>query len=161
MPRHRTALIIVVPEAEPAVAELRLVHDWSAALGVPAHVTILFPFAPSESVEEDALADLVAMHSRFAFELASVEHFGEDVTYLAPVPAEPFAALTRAVTARWPSYPPYEGAVDEVIPHLTVGECRLDFDPPLPIACFAADVVLLEEEEPAGRWRLRRRFPLG
>jgi 2'-5' RNA ligase len=154
-------LIIVVPEAEPSVAELRLAHDSSAALGVPAHVTILFPFAPPESVDEDALADLLAMHSRFAFELASVEHFGEDVTYLAPAPAEPFAELTRAVTARWPSYPPYAGAHDEVTPHLTVGECRLDFDPPLPIACFAADVVLLEEEEPAGRWRLRRRFPLG
>ena len=44
MPR-RTALIVEVPEAEPAVGALRLEHDRSAARGVPAHITILFPFA--------------------------------------------------------------------------------------------------------------------
>jgi 2'-5' RNA ligase len=153
-------LVIAVPEAEPHVAALRLVHDSSAALGVPAHVTILFPFAPPESVDEEALAGLVASHSAFAFELASVEHFGEDVTYLAPVPADPFSVLTRAVAARWPDYPPYEGVHDEVVPHLTVGEARLELAPPLPISCEAREVLLLEEE-PGGHWRLRRRFPLG
>lgn len=161
MPRRRTALIVAVPEAEPHVAELRLAHDRSAALGVPAHVTILFPFAPPELVDEEALAELFAAQSAFAFELASVEHFGEDVTYLAPSPARPFVELTRAVVARWPEHAPYEGAHEEVVPHLTVGERRLELSPPLPISCGADDVLLLEEDEPEGRWRTRRRFPLG
>ena len=143
------------------MAELRLVHDSSAALGVPAHITILFPFAPPESVDEDAVAGLVASHPAFTFELASVEHFGDDVTYLAPVPAAPFGALTRAVAACWPDYPPYEGVHDEVIPHLTVGEARLELEPPLPISCRASEVLLIEEEEPGGHWRVRRSFPLG
>jgi 2'-5' RNA ligase len=161
MPRLRTALIISVPEAEPHVAELRNAHDTSAALGVPAHITILFPFAPADAVDEDAVAELVSSHPIFAFELASVEHFGDDLTYLAPVPAEPFVELTRAVAARWPAYPPYEGLHDDPTPHLTVGECRLELDPPLPLACRANEVLLLEEEEPGGRWRGRRRLPLG
>jgi 2'-5' RNA ligase len=160
MPRHRTALVIVVPEAEPHVAELRLAHDASAARGVPAHITILFPFAPPDAVDEEGIRELIASHRAFAFELATVEHFDDGVTYLAPVPAEPFAQLTRAVAARWPAYQPYEGLHDEVTPHLTVGECRLDLDPPLPLSCRAHEVALLEEEEPGGRWRLRRRFPL-
>src|SRR6185312_14804244 len=54
MPR-RTALIVAVPEAETAVGALRREHDSSAALGVPAHVTILFPFLPPERVDQDAL----------------------------------------------------------------------------------------------------------
>jgi 2'-5' RNA ligase len=161
MPRCRTALVVVVPEAERWVAKPRLAHDSSAALGVPAHITILFPFLPPEAIDEDAVAELLALHPAFPFELGSVDHFGEAVTYLAPVPAEPFVELTRAVAARWPCYPPYEGAHDEVTPHLTVGQCRLELELPLPISCLASDVALLEETEPSGRWRVRRRFPLG
>jgi 2'-5' RNA ligase len=158
---RRTALIVAVPEAEPHVAELRLAHDSSAPLGVPAHITILFPFAPAGELDEDAVGELLARHSAFDFQLASVEHFDNGVTYLAPVPSEPFAALTQAVARRFPAYPPYEGAFETVIPHLTVGETRLQLAPPLPIACRAREVVLIEEDEPGGRWRERRRFPLG
>jgi 2'-5' RNA ligase len=158
---RRTALIVAVPEAEPHVAELRLAHDSSAPLGVPAHITILFPFAPAGELEEDAVGELLAAHSAFDFQLGSVEHFDNGLTYLAPVPSEPFAALTRAVTERWPAYPPYEGTIETVIPHLTVGETMLELDPPLPIACRAREVVLIEEDEPGGRWQERRRFPLG
>jgi hypothetical protein len=161
MPRRVTALIVAVPEAEAHVADLREAHDSSAPLGVPAHITILYPFAPPETVDEEALAGLIASQGAFSFELATVEHFGDEITYLAPVPAEPFSRLTRAVAARWPEYPPYEGAHDDPTPHLTVGECRLELAPPLPIACRAREVLLLEEEEPGGRFRLRRRLPLG
>jgi hypothetical protein len=157
---RRTALIVAVPEAEPHVSHLRLVHDSSAALGVPAHITILFPFAPAGEVDEDAVGELLAAHSAFDFSLASVEHFDDGATYLAPVPSAPFVALTRAVAERWPAYPPYEGRVETVIPHLTVGETGLELDPPLPIACRAGEVVLIEEDE-RGRWLERRRFPLG
>src|SRR6185312_17562283 len=64
----RTALIVVVPEAEPAVRELRLAHDWSAALGVPAHITILFPFAAPAEIDEAGIADVVASVRAFEFE---------------------------------------------------------------------------------------------
>jgi len=156
-------LIIAVPESEASVAELRLAHDSSAPLGVPAHITILFPFAPPGDVDEEALERLVAEHSAFDFQLASLEHFDDGVTYLAPVPFEPFVALIRAVAERWPAYPPYEGMfeVDAVIPHLTIGETPLELDAPLPIACRAREVTLIEQDESGERWRVRRRFPLG
>jgi 2'-5' RNA ligase len=160
MPRRVTALIVAVPEAEPHVAALRQAHDSSAPLDVPAHITILYPFAPPEAVDEETLAGLIASHPAFSFELATVEHFGDAVTYLAPVPAEPFSRLTRTIAARWPEYPPYEGAHEDPTPHLTVGECRLELVLPLPLLCHAHEVLLLEEEEPGGRFRVRRRLPL-
>lgn len=158
MPR-RTALIIAVPEAEPAVAALRLRHDPMARLGVPAHITIHFPFAPADSVPEDAVTGLLAGRTAFAFELASVEHFGDDVTYLAPDPAAPFCELIAASAERWPEYPLYDGAhhVDEIVPHLTVGLARLELQLALPIACIAHAVTLLEEDD-EGSWHVRRRF---
>jgi hypothetical protein len=42
----QSALIIEVPEAEPAVARCREHLDASDALGVPAHITVLAPFMP-------------------------------------------------------------------------------------------------------------------
>lgn len=149
----------MVPEAEPAVAALRLRHDPMARLGVPAHITIHFPFAPAEAVDEDAVAELVARRTAFPFELASVEHFGQDVTYLAPHPAAPFCELIEASEARWPEYPRYDGAYGEIVPHLTVGLARLELQLSLPIACVGRAVTLLEEGAD-GRWSIRRRFDL-
>ena len=157
-----TALIVAVPEAENVVGALRLRHESSAALGVPAHVTILFPFVPRVQLDEELLAGLVAAHVVFDFELASLETFpGSEVVYLAPVPAEPFAELTTAVWRRWPDFPPYEGVHEVVIPHLTVSDSgRLDVELELPIAARAREVTLIEEADD-GRWAERRRFALG
>src|SRR3954451_4826007 len=104
MPR-RTALIVEVPEAEPQVGDLRLQHDSSAALGVPAHVTILFPFAEVEDVEEDALAELFAKFPAFDFELDRVERFDDGLVWLHPEPSLRFSDLTAAVWQRWPDHP--------------------------------------------------------
>jgi 2'-5' RNA ligase len=158
MPR-RTALVVAVPEAEPAVAALRLQHDPMARLGVPAHFTIHFPFAPPDAVDEDVVAALLAERPAFAFDLASVEYFDDDVTYLAPRPTAPFRELIEATAARWPEYPLYDGAFDEIVPHLTVGLARLELRLDLPIACVARAVTLLEEGGD-GRWSTRRRFEL-
>jgi hypothetical protein len=159
MPR-RTALIVAVPEAEQAVGAYRLAHDWSAGVGVPAHLTVLFPFVPPEAVDEAAIGSVVAQVPAFAFALAAVERFADGTVWLRPDPSAPFTALTRAVWERWPEHPPYEGAHDEVIPHLTVSEEPIDVAIDLPIQARATHVTLIEEDE-GGRWHERARFPLG
>jgi hypothetical protein len=158
MPR-RTALIVEVVEAEPTVYELRLQHDWSAARGVPAHVTILFPFVDGPNVDEGALADLFARFPVFDFTLDRVEQFDDGTVWLHPEPSLPFVDLTAAVAQRWPDCPPYEGAFDEVIPHLTVSDTPIDVPFGGSIAARATDVSLFEEG-PDGSWSRRRRFPL-
>ena len=115
----RTALIVAVPEAEAVVGELRLrARPVGAALGVPAHITILFPFLAPPEVDEDALAELIAVHA-FDFELAAVETSPTAHASSHPTPRAVRRA-DAAVWQRWPDHPPYEGALDEVIPHLTV-----------------------------------------
>lgn len=160
MPR-RTALIAVVPEAEPHVGELRLQYDSSAARGVPAHITILFPFVDAEEVDHAALAELFGRFRAFDFVLDRVARFESgDAVWLHPEPTAPFVDLTAAVWQRWPDHPPYEGEFDEPIPHLTVSEQAIDVQVPLPIASRVTEVTLIEEAED-GRWTALRTFPLG
>jgi 2'-5' RNA ligase len=158
---RRTALIVAVPEAEAAVGALRLAHDPSAALGAPAHITILFPFAPPDEIDDDALREVFAAQPAFDFVLDRVECFAEGPVWLHPEPSEPFVALINAVWRTWPEFPPYEGLHDEPIPHLTVSKQPLEIDVTLPIAARASHVTLIEQEEPGGRWATRLRFPLG
>jgi 2'-5' RNA ligase len=156
----RTALIVPVPEAEAQIGELRLAHDSSAARGVPAHVTILFPFLETGELDEAAVADLIAEYPAFDFELDRVERFPDGTTWLGPSPSTPFVDLTAAVWQRWPERPPYEGAFDEVIPHVTISETPIDVELQLPIAARAREVTLIEEDEPSGRWTARLHLPL-
>lgn len=155
----RTALIVVVPEAEDAVGTYRLEHDWSASRGVPAHLTVLFPFADSEAVSESALNELFASRQAFSFSLDRVET-GAGMTWLVPSPPEPFLDLTRLVWDRWPEYPPYEGAHTVLAPHLTVSYTVIDVEIRLPIASVATEVTLIEEQ-PDEMWRVRATFTLG
>jgi hypothetical protein len=166
---RRSALIVEVPEAEPLVGSWRARYDWSAQHGVPAHVTVLFPFVPVERFNDELFAELrslFASQRSFEFELPRVERFPE-VAWLAPEPSEPFSRLTELVFERWPDYAPYEGIHETVIPHLTVAEGGLelqdevetDLTPALPVAAKAREVTLIEEL-PFGHWQTRERFRL-
>jgi hypothetical protein len=126
MPR-RTALIVPVPEAEPAVSELRLEHDpalhgWGCPRTSRSSSRSLR--RTSSTIPRSRRCSRPSACSRSS--LAAVGRFGDDVTYLAPRPAQPFVDLIAAVTARWPEYPPYEGIHETVVPHLTLGHGRLD-----------------------------------
>jgi hypothetical protein len=53
--------MVVVAEAEPVVARLRFQLDPVARLGVPAHVTVLFPFIPASGIRNDVMVRLAAL----------------------------------------------------------------------------------------------------
>jgi 2'-5' RNA ligase len=165
----RSALIVAVPEAEPLVGEWRAKHDWSAQHGVPAHITLLFPFVPAEELDEHllgSLRDLFASQAAFSFHLPRVARFPE-VVWLAPEPAQPFKELIKLIVSGYPDYPPYEGAHEEVIPHLTVAEGGPELQnqvdaaltSSLPVEAEARAVTLLVENE-TGHWRSGELFPL-
>ena len=122
--RGDSALLVPIPEAEPLIGDLRLKHDAVTALGIPAHVTVLFPFISASQIDasaHDALSGLFAGIPTFAYHFERAGRFDHTTVFLAPEPASAFSALTSAVTRRWPEYQPYGGAYGEVIPHLTVG----------------------------------------
>jgi 2'-5' RNA ligase len=115
-------LLATVAEAEPLVEHWRRRFDASAAAGIPAHVTVLFPFLNIELISPAVIGDLatlIAGHGPFTVRFDECGRF-PNVLYLAPTPGQPLCALTESIAARWPEAPPYGGQFAEVIPHLTV-----------------------------------------
>lgn len=171
--RPQTALVIEIPEAEPALASLRVSLDPSAALGVPAHVTVLFPFVPADELHNgvlDRIAAVVGTVPRFPYRFSRTAWFDDRVVFLAPDDEAPFRRLTDRVWAEFPAYPPFEGAFADVVPHLTVGQnqpvevlraAQEDAQARLPIEGTASEVLLLAQEVAGRRWERRARFLLG
>jgi len=159
----RSGLIVTVPQAEPAVSAWRSQLDPMAALGVPAHLTVLFPFVPPAGIDEatrTTLRELLSSVTTFDFSLVATRWFADTVVWLAPDPDAPFRVLTQAVADAFPAYPPYGGQFPDPVPHLTIADRgppeamhapEQQLQPALPIRSTARSVTLLTEL-PTGRW---------
>lgn len=156
----QTALLVEIPEAQPAVGAWRARFDTSAAVGVGPHVTVLFPFLalPSITAAERAdLATVVAAEPAFTVTFGGFGTFPAAgprpaVLHLVPTPGGPFRRLTAAIAARWRQCPPYAGEVDDPIPHLTVTgtappdqveAARRAIEPRLPITAAVGAVRMI------------------
>ncbi len=175
MTSHESALVALVPAAEDIVKPFRDRFDPTAAAGVPAHITLLYPFkAPGDidDVVTDRLRDCFSRSAPIRFSFGEVKRFPGGVLYLAPKPAEPFRQLTLSVWKLYPEWPPYGGKWPEITPHLSiasVGEDALltaiesEFAEAsrgrLPITSVVSDVSLMMSH--AGRWTKKMSFPMG
>lgn len=175
-----TAVIVALPAAEPVVGVHRQRLDSSAPWGIPAHITVLYPFLAPEAVDDAvvaALAEAVRSVPAFDCRLVDTAWFDRDVLWLRPDPAEPFRRLTGAVWRAFPDSPPYAGEHDGDTPHLTVGERAVAVAQGLDDGCLQraeaqvraglplhqrVDHALLVAGSPAPRaWRTLHRLPLG
>ena len=167
-----TAIAIPLPELGPAIDDIRREHTNAGAEGVPAHVTLLVPFADSESLSPGDIATAATIVGRFpAFDVAfeTFRYFDADeaVLYLAPEPSEPFVRIIEALVEAFPAYPPYGGVYSDHVPHVTVAvgeranlerfERQLASRLPLVARVEAAWLFQRDAEE---RWHARDAFPL-
>jgi 2'-5' RNA ligase len=167
-----SALVVNVPEAEPYVGALRERFDPVAKLGVPAHITVLYPFIPPEQITDTVLRKLRGVLSSltpFDFRLVRIARF-PTALYLAPEPAQPFVGLTERIMRAFPEYPPYGGQYDSIVPHLTVAQAgtaehdvaEAELIAALPsrvgIEASCNEVVLIENS--SGRWERMHSFRL-
>jgi hypothetical protein len=168
-----SALIIEVPEAEPAVSEPRWRLDANARLGVPAHITVLFPFMPPAHIDAAVLrrlTDVFAAAPAFEHRLVATNWFGKDVLWLAPEDNGPFRSLTEAAHREFPQYPPFGGQFKDVVAHLTIADrCPLEqmqaaehlVHQHLPISGVARRVSLMIQADAGGGWTRGSSFTLG
>lgn len=165
----QTGLIVKIPEVERAVCGWRERLDPSARAGVPAHVTVLFPFLEESRIDalvHSALADTLNSHRAFDLRFERCGHFPE-VLYLVPEPDTQLRQLTQAIADRWPETPPYGGQFAEVIPHLTVAqlqepavldEVEADLLGNLPVTAHVSSVELVVHD--GTKWQERASFAL-
>jgi len=168
-----TALICRVPESERYIGRYRERFDPPARRNVPAHVTILYPFMPSEDVDAQVLGRLAAITRgvrAFDYRLAEIRRFPASL-YLAPQPDISFAALTAAVFREFPDYPPFAGKFTTVVPHVTVAHadepqlCEIEVELRIAlasgggVAARCSEMILIEYS--SGRWEVMQSFALG
>jgi 2'-5' RNA ligase len=165
----------VVPEAEAVVRPFRDQYDPSAAAGVPAHITLLYPFKAPDEVGDivlDKLRDCFACLEPIQFSLGKIQRFPVGVLHLAPEPDDPFRQLTLSIWNLFPETPPYGGKWPDIIPHLSLaqlaneqqltaiaGDFAKASQGKLPIHAIASEVALMENR--SGRRRVRAMFGLG
>ena len=167
-----SAVVVLVPEAEPVVGAHRARLDWSAERGVGAHVTVLYPWVPPARIDVDALERLhaaVAGMAGFDAELARTSWFGQDVLWLAPEPVDRFRSLVEAVAAAFPEHPRYEGRFADVVPHLTVADqgsyddklaAEREVRTGLPVRTRVAGLHVLAGSDQPASWRTVATVPL-
>jgi 2'-5' RNA ligase len=172
-----SALIVVAAamqtqgRMQDVVRDLRARYDPSAALGVPPHITVLYPFVPPDQIDSKVLVEIrraVSNMRAFEFALAKAGRFAA-TAYLAPEPSEPFVELTRSIMRGFPTYPPYAGEHAGIEPHLTVSNGSADdaiiahaalieaIAESGPIHAICDALVLIENA--SGRWKNMYVFP--
>jgi 2'-5' RNA ligase len=96
-------VIVAVPDvADPVDRWREQTCNDKPSIGVPAHITLLFPFAPATQLDRPmiaSLAEVVGEVDAFEFALGKTSRFPTTL-YLAPEPASPFIELNSRTLCR-------------------------------------------------------------
>lgn len=115
----QTALLVPVPVADPLLAAAARSNPAAVRAGVPAHVSLAYPFVTLEEVPEARswLRDFAELQPHVTLDLTEARQ-GPGWVYL---PAAQMAPLVAATRARWPRLVPYDGRFGEnPEPHVTL-----------------------------------------
>ncbi len=168
-----TGLIVPVPEFESFIRHHRTFNDAVSPEGVPAHLTLLYPFLPPLGCKEAhrEVAEFFAEVEPFEFKLTEVGWFDERVVFLAPEDPSPFVSLTERLIEHWDVCIPYGGRHGGAhVPHLTLG---IEGTPEemaslaeaaerlLPVSCVADQAWLMIGTPRPAEWNIAAKFPFG
>jgi 2'-5' RNA ligase len=133
-----------------------------ASLGVPPHITLLWPWvsAPVQDHELERLRKVVTLSTTFDVTFDRVGTFPNGTIFLGLEDARPTVTLMRAVQDEFPDCLPYDGEFADVepVPHVTIckpwnsdsprdfaGEIRAELAGHLPICLRVREAVVMEE----------------
>jgi len=166
-----SALIVAFPDIEAVVGDLRQRLDPSATWGVPAHVTVLYPFLPPEMLRSLDLAKIEEVASTtpaFPIQFTRTSWFANQVLWLPPDPDGPLRQLSARLYAAYPQCPPYGGAISDPVPHLTVAdganialmsEAEDVVAGRLPLSTVATELTVMTGSRAPGSWQTLAAFP--
>ncbi|MEB3368890.1 2'-5' RNA ligase family protein [Saccharopolyspora mangrovi] len=165
----KTGVVVPVPGAQPLLDAVAERCPDTVRTGVPAHLSLLYPFVPAAELDQQAdsaLTGVFARASPLSVTFAGIVRSGGFLA-LRPEPADGVAALASAVRSRWPEVVPYGGRYD-ADPHLTVamrtteqraGAIERELLPNwVPLSAELREAWLVEFD---GQWRVRSRSPFG
>lgn len=134
-----------------------------ASLGVPPHITLLYPWrnAPLKNSDLQQLEEILVAFEPFDLCFDRVGTFEGGVVYLALKDERAPREMMKAIFAAFPNTPPYSGTLTDPSPHLTVAKCspeslsnlsdEIAEALSLPMTFHVSEIVIMEERED-GRW---------
>jgi 2'-5' RNA ligase len=164
--------VIIRAHLPAALERLRRRGVGDALAGLPAHLTMLYPFVEPGRLRSDVrrrLAAAAAGTPPFEYRLTGAATW-PDTIYVAVDPAAPFVALQRTLTEAFPTFPIYGTDPGfEFVPHVTIAEGPPTGDPgplddpawrSLPRLGRVASIEVIARP-PDAPWRTIWRLPLG
>lgn len=144
----QSAVLIVPPNSVQAfAAPLRRRFQQETWMHIPAHLTLLVPFAPPDHLDDAILRLEAALTGEAPFSI-TLDHYGRfpRAIYLEPHDPQPMLGLYRRLANAFPEYPVYGGEYGpDLVPHLTLARFEADSDvkavrlPPAPDLSFTVD----------------------
>lgn len=169
----QSVIVIPAPSADPVIGKWRKKYDHVALHGIPSHITLLFPFKDSGTINEEIIQKLervLLTSKQFEYTLEKVSTF-PGVIYLEPSPRERFIKITKDIVHVFPENLPYEGKYKGINPHATIAQIRdiektdslkkqieEDISKSFPIHCVAKEARLMIKDE-KGEWHVHSKFP--
>jgi 2'-5' RNA ligase superfamily len=142
---------------------------------IPLSVTLLYPFASREELDEELgmLRTFFASRHPLGFDIARVAQWedGSRAVYGVPEPEQALRSTMRALWELFPEFPPYGGA-DDPPPHAsltldggdhpeeTLARVERRLEGILPVHFHVREAVLMEERKP-DVWQVRETFAFG
>ncbi|WP_022886538.1 2'-5' RNA ligase family protein [Glaciibacter superstes] len=171
-PGAESAIVVEFPSLDEHVDSYRNQLDPSRAWGMPAHVTLLYPFVAPSDLNEEFLGRVessLAGVTPFDVSFFEVKWFGDQVVWLHPSPSLPLKVMTDRLMAEFPTLKPYGGAITVPIPHLTVGDgADLDklksvasrLEAVLPLSAHVTTVSIMSGSNLPNSWSVIKRIEL-
>jgi hypothetical protein len=172
----RTAVTLFLHEQAPELANAHNeLYPMRVDEGIPLSITLLYPFAPRDELDEDLLGMLrnfFASRSPLSFDVTRVAQWeGGGAVYGVPEPDGELRDMMRALWELFPEFPPY-GKAGDPPPHMSLTLDGGD-DPEatlarvnerlaglLPAHFDVREAVLMGEHE-TDRWELVETFAFG
>jgi 2'-5' RNA ligase len=166
-PSALTALVIAV-RLPPGLEALRMRSIRDAPDGVPAHITLLYPFADESQIDATvrAVVERIVARHRVGILTLGERRLFPDTIYASVEPDAPLRALQAELAGAFPELPLYGGA-HAFEPHVSIVEGpSVDGSPDaadaawqeLPTTAMVDAVELITNRD--GRWAMRHRFPM-
>ncbi len=174
MSARESAIGISVPELADLIDHWRVPSVAAAALGVPPHITLLYPWRPAPLHISDLAeaASAVAGVAPFTLTFRRLGRF-PGVLFLHPEPGIILRDVMWRLAAAFPDTPLYGGQFADAVPHLTVAQAATEdalagietevtahLASHVPIEVTVRELAVMEESEDR-QWTHRSTIRLG
>ena len=125
--RHRvvTSVVVMAPlEVQAVVAPIMQQFALENLINLPAHITVLYPFAPPDKLES-TYPDVQKLCKNIQPFDVTLEGYGRfpKFIYMKLKDGDPIRTIFRQFQKNFPEYRPYDGLYgDDLLPHITIAE---------------------------------------